>query len=146
MTRVHVIHIQLHTQLYGPKIIQYQICSYKHDRNDCKQQPVTNQLHSDQLKMIGFLLVQLLCSTSPLIHIIKSIEPQIITNNGILVSPSIVGTSIFSIIVNISRFPIQAYHSTTHMLFYHFVPKILWHLGLPTQSCLESCIGFHKLC
>jgi hypothetical protein len=36
---------------------------------------------------------QLLCSTSTLIHIKKSIQPQITTNNGILVSPSFVGTS-----------------------------------------------------
>jgi hypothetical protein len=34
---------------------------------------------------------QLLCSTSALIHIRKYIEPQITANNGILVSPSIVG-------------------------------------------------------
>jgi hypothetical protein len=44
---------------------------------------------------LGFFNKQLLCSTSTLIHIKKSIKPQIIANNGILVSPSIVGTFYF---------------------------------------------------
>jgi hypothetical protein len=47
---------------------------------------------------------QLLCSTSTLIHIKKSIEPQITAKNGILVSLLIVGTYFFSTIINISWF------------------------------------------
>jgi hypothetical protein len=43
---------------------------------------------------------QPLCWTSTLIHIKEFIKPQIITNNGILVSCSIVGTSFFSTIVD----------------------------------------------
>ncbi len=42
-----------------------------------------------------FFSKQLLCSTSTLIHIKKSVEPQITTKNGILISPSIVGTFFF---------------------------------------------------
>jgi hypothetical protein len=42
-----------------------------------------------------FFNKQLLCSTSTQIHIKKSIEPQITANNGISVSPSIVGTFFF---------------------------------------------------
>jgi len=44
---------------------------------------------------LGFFNKQLLCSTSTLIHIKKSIEPQITNKNGILVFPSIVGTFFF---------------------------------------------------
>jgi hypothetical protein len=43
----------------------------------------------------GFFNKQLLCSTLTLIHIKKSIEPQITAKKGILVSPSIVGMSFF---------------------------------------------------
>jgi Co/Zn/Cd efflux system component len=68
-------------------------------------------------EFLGFFNKQLLCSTSALIHINKSIEPQITTNNGILVSPSIVGI-FFSTIVNILWFSDQAYHSMIHKLFY----------------------------
>jgi hypothetical protein len=44
---------------------------------------------------LGFFSKQLLFSTSTRIHIKKFIKPQIITNNGILVSPSIVGKLFF---------------------------------------------------
>jgi hypothetical protein len=46
-----------------------------------------------------------------------------------LVSPSIVVTSFFLTIVNISWFWGWAYHLMIHRLFYHFVFEILWHLG-----------------
>ncbi len=46
----------METSFYGPKIIQYQICSCKHDRYRCKWQPIACQLYSDWLQMIGFLL------------------------------------------------------------------------------------------
>jgi hypothetical protein len=36
----YIVARYLHAQPYGPKIIQYQICS-------CKRQPITCQLHSD---------------------------------------------------------------------------------------------------
>jgi hypothetical protein len=76
---------------------------------------------------LGIFNKQLLCSTSVLIHIKKSIEPQITTNNGILVSRSIVGTSFFSTIVDISWSWGMAYH----ILLYRFVLEILWHPCLP---------------
>ncbi len=36
------------------KIIQYQIYSYKHDRDSCKKQLVACQLHSDWLQTTRF--------------------------------------------------------------------------------------------
>jgi hypothetical protein len=68
-----------------------------------------------------FFSKQNLCSTLTLIHIKKSIELEITTKNGILVSPSIVGTYFFLTIINILWFWVQAYHSTIHKLFNHFV-------------------------
>jgi hypothetical protein len=44
--------------LYGPKIIQYQICSCKYDQDSCKRQLVACQLHSDWLQMTRFLVVE----------------------------------------------------------------------------------------
>jgi hypothetical protein len=32
----NLVACELHTQPYGPKIIQYQICSCKHDQDSCK--------------------------------------------------------------------------------------------------------------
>jgi hypothetical protein len=64
-----------------------------------------------------FLNKQLMCSTSTLIHIKKSIKPQITTKNGILVSPSIVRTSFFNTIVDILWFWGWVYHSMIHKLF-----------------------------
>jgi hypothetical protein len=68
-------------------------------------------------KKLGFFNNQLLCLTTALIQIKMSIELKVITKNGILVSPSIVGMFIFSTIVNISWFQGRAYHSMIHRLF-----------------------------
>jgi hypothetical protein len=48
----------VHTQPYCPKIIQYQICSCKHDQDSCKWQLVACQLHNDWLQMIRFLVMK----------------------------------------------------------------------------------------
>jgi hypothetical protein len=45
-----------HTTIW-PKIIQYQICSCKHDQDSYKRQLVACQLHSDWLQMTRFLVV-----------------------------------------------------------------------------------------
>jgi hypothetical protein len=47
--------------------------------------------------IVGFSKEQPVCSTLALIHIKKYIEPQIIANNCILVSHSIVGTYFFQL-------------------------------------------------
>jgi len=46
----------------------------------------------------GFSKKQPLCSISTLIHIKKSIEPQITAKNGILLSCLVVGTSFFQLL------------------------------------------------
>jgi hypothetical protein len=77
---------------------------------------------------LGFFNKQFLCSSLVLIHIKKSIEPQITTNNGILVFRSIVGTSFLTTIVDI----LWSWGRACHMLLYLFVLEILCHPGSPT--------------
>ncbi len=74
--------------------------------------------------LLGFFNKQFPCSTSTLIHIKKSIEPQITVKNGILVSLSIVGTFFFSTIVVILWFQvvliIQQFTSCFNTLFFNY--------------------------
>jgi hypothetical protein len=72
-----------------------------------------------------FFNKQLLCLTSTLIHIKKSIEQQITTKIGILVSCSIVGTFYFSTIV--------------HILWFYGKPIIQWFTCCFIILFLKSC-------
>ncbi len=94
-----------------------------------------------------FFNKQLLCSTLALIHIKKSIKPQITAKNGILFFPSIVGTSFFFTIIDILWFQGRAYHSTIHKLFLSLCSL---NLVAPRLTYLELhkvvYFPFHKFC
>jgi hypothetical protein len=63
MTRVHVVHIQLHISCthnrMAEKLYNTKFMVANMTENSCKRQPIACQLHSDWLQMTRFLVVKI---------------------------------------------------------------------------------------